>query len=385
MRRALLALALVGCGDEAGPGLDAPAPPTRQLTDAGAPLPDAALPAPDAAEAPSEDPDAAAPADAAHPDAPADAGLDAAVVDDVDAAPADDPPPGPARSPLPPIPVYSHGECPALVGGSTADTAVVDGFATGDQVRSFRLMVPPGYDGSRPLPVIFAWHWLNASSASFVREAELESAVEELDFIAVLPDALRNANGDKAYFLSWPFAEVWGVEGELRFFDDLLACVNDQLNVDRDRVYGIGVSAGGLWLTSLAMTDRAEHFASIEVLSGGLGDMLGVWRMEYAPQPNKYPALVVWGGPTDWLALSFHDASMRLRDALVADDHFVVECTHDAGHGVPPVEPSEEHTKFRFLWSFMFDHPRSLPVGASPYLADGLPDFFPPWCRLAGD
>ncbi|MEZ4464479.1 MAG: hypothetical protein R3F43_08215 [bacterium] len=295
------------------------------------------------------------------------------------------PPAGEARSPLPPLPDYSHGACPALLGGPTADTSVIEGFATGDQVRTFRLMVPSTYDGSRPLPVIFAWHWLNASSASFVREAELESAIEELDFIAVLPDALRNANGDKAYFLSWPFAEVWGVDGELRFFDDLLACVGDQLNIDRDRVYGIGVSAGGLWLTSLAMTDRAEHFASIEVLSGGLGDMLGVWRMEYAAQPNKYPALVVWGGPTDWLALSFHDASMRLRDALVDDGHFVVECTHDAGHGVPPVEPSEEHTKFRFLWRFMFDHPRSLPAGESPYLAAGLPDFFPAWCSIASE
>ena len=175
------------------------------------------------------------------------------------------------------------------MGGSTADTAVVDGFATGDQVRSFRLMVPPGYDGSRPLPVIFAWHWLNASSASFVREAELESAVEELDFIAVLPDALRNANGDKAYFLSWPFAEVWGVEGELRFFDDLLACVNDQLNVDRDRVYGIGVSAGGLWLTSLAMTDRpsTSRASRSSAAASATCSACGAWSTPRSPTSTR--------------------------------------------------------------------------------------------------
>lgn len=373
-RRLWLLALLAGCGED-GRALPEPAPSGQQGTDQGVPtedaqgaetLEDSGLP--DAAD-PEDFPDAVIPpvADAGVPTAPPD-------------GPPDEPP---APAELPPVPTYSHGACPVLTGGATRDTSVIEGFPSGDQTRAFRLMVPSDYDGSRPLPVIFAWHWLNASSGSFVNEAELETAIEELDFIAVLPDGLRNDNGDKAYLLSWPFAEVWGVESELRFFDDLLACVTEQYNVDRQRVYGIGVSAGGLWVTALAMTDRANHFAAVEVLSGGLGDMLGVWRMEYAPQPNKYPALVVWGGPTDWLALSFHDASQRLRDALLGDDHFVVECMHDAGHGVPPVDPSEEHTKFKFLWEFMFAHTHGLPPGQSPYLETGLPDYFPPWCRIS--
>jgi len=370
----LAGLALLGCGEDTSSALEGPEPAMRQVADAARPLdaerPERGIPPTVDAEV----------LDSTEDFAPTARPEDAGVAPELDAG---DPPQAPAPSDLPPLPAYSHGACPVLVGGATNDTSLVEGFPSGDQVRTFRLMVPSHYDGAHPLPVVFAWHWLNASSSSFVREAELEAAIEEQDFIAVLPDGLRNANGDKAYFLSWPFAEVWGVPGELTFFDDLLACVSTQFNVDRERVYGVGVSAGALWVTALAMTDRANHFAAIESLSGGLGDMLGVWRMEYVPQANKYPALVVWGGPSDWLALSFHEASMRLRDALVADDHFVVECMHDSGHGVPPVEPSEEHSKFKFLWDFMFAHPHDTPPGTSPYQTAGLPADFPAWCRLS--
>jgi predicted esterase len=267
-----------------------------------------------------------------------------------------------------------------LGGGPDDASSVVTDFPTGEAMRGFRLMVPSHYDGSEPLPLVFGWHWLNASSSSFVREAEMESAIDQMNFIAVLPDAVRNDNGDRTFFLTWPFAEVWGYDAEMLFFDDMLACVTEQFNIDSNRIYGIGVSAGGLWLTTLATSERSEYFAAIEVLSGGLGDMLGVWRMEYMPQPNKFPAMVLWGGINDWLALSFHEASQRLSRELQDDNHFVVECTHDAGHGVPPVEPPPGDTKFRFLWRFMFDHPYT--VSESPYLEDGLPDVFPDWCRI---
>ena len=337
--------------------------------------------------APNEPPTDAA-ADAARPRAPTDGSLPRKPDVTPPARPSRDagttpmPPVEPAPE-LPPLPVYSHGACPPLVGGPTSDTSVVAAFPSGDTVRSFRLVVPDNYDGSEPWPLVFAWHWLNASSGSFMREGELETATEQMRFIAVVPDALRDANGDRAFLLSWPFAEAWGIEPEAVFFDDLLACVNEQLNVDRERVYGIGVSAGGLWLTYLSTTERANHFAALEVLSGGLGDMLGVWRMEYQPQRRKFPAVVLWGGPTDWLGLSFHEASIRYRDALLEDGHFVVECTHDAGHGVPPVESPPGITRFQALWRFMLDHDYRSPSGWSPYQRDGLPEIFPDWCRVA--
>jgi predicted esterase len=258
-------------------------------------------------------------------------------------------------------------------------------FPTGSDKRSFNLIVPPSYDGTSAWPVVFAWHWLNAGPGSFISAGELESATEQMHFIAVVPDHKRNEKGDKVYQFDWPFVETWGVPGELQFIDDMLACVSAQYKVDPTKIHGIGVSAGGLWVTYVSGTDRANHFASIESLSGGLGaDPFAFWQMQFTPQPRKFPAIVLWGGPTDNLGIDFAAGSKRYRDALRKDHHFVVECTHDAGHAMPPVPvPPDGGTHFEMLWQFMLDHPYGTPPEQSPYKTTGLPSVFPSWCSIA--
>jgi hypothetical protein len=280
----------------------------------------------------------------------------------------------------PPTKPYSAGTCPTLVAGPTSDTSINTGFMSGGAARSFRLMVPMSYDPTVPMPVVFAWHWLNASSGSFVRDAEMESAIAEMGMIAVLPDGKQKPNGDKEYLFDWPFVETMNAEEELSFFDDLLTCVSEQYNVDLRRVYGIGVSAGALWLTYMMSTDRIDYFAAVESLSGGLGEVAGFWQMTFTPRPYKFPAIVLWGGPSDRLGVNFAEASMRLESELTANGQFVVECVHTEGHAVPPIEaPNGSGTKFWSLWQFMLDH----PYGAtSPYVTDGLPTGFPSWCRI---
>lgn len=308
-------------------------------------------------------------------DVPAEAATDAPSMRDT--SPAGDVRPAGLRDP-PPVPRYSNGSCPVLRGGATSDASLVTGFRSGSTTRSFRLLVPRSYDGTQDYPLVFAWHWLNASASSFIRQAEMETAVEQMRFIAVLPESVSS------YVFDWPFAEFWGIPSELQFFDDLYSCVTQRFRVDRRRVHGIGVSAGGLWLTYLSTTERANYFGSIEVLSGGLGEVPFAWRMAYMPQANKFPALVLWGGPTDFLGVNFDQASQRLRDELVRDHHFVLQCVHGMGHALPPIAPpAGGGTRFRALWQFFLDHPFGSAPGASPYFAGGLPADFPSWCSIA--
>jgi len=233
---------------------------------------------------------------------------------------------------------------------------------------------------------MFGWHWLNASSSSFVREGELESAAEELEMLVVLPDDRENDSGDSVFLFDWPFdpstTDADRLQ-ELTFFDDLLACVCEQYNVDRRQIHGVGVSAGALWLTYLSTTDRVNHLATVVSLSGGLASV-SIWTMEFVPQEHKFPALVLWGGPLDiFPPISFQRASHRYRDALQDDGHFVLTCTHRSGHAMPPIDPPPDGgTRFRFLWQFMFDHPYGLAPGESPYRSAGLPTGSPDWCEI---
>jgi hypothetical protein len=292
---------------------------------------------------------------------------------------------------VPPLRPYSHGTCPVITGGPTSDTSVNTRFLSAGDYRKFRFLVPISYDGSEPWPLLFGWHWLNASSGSFVRDGELETAVEEMRMLVVLPDDLENADGESIYWFDWPFSPTPPSTAEARlkemtFFDDLLTCISQQYNVDPCRVHAVGVSAGGLWLTYMSTTDRADYMASIEVLSGGLAEIpLQLWHMEYFPQANKFPALVLWGGPLDIIPpINFNSASQRYIEELLADSHFVIRCTHSSGHAMPPIEPPPDGgTKFRGLWQFFMDHPYGLEPGASPYFDTGLPADVPSWCSIA--
>jgi poly(3-hydroxybutyrate) depolymerase len=315
---------------------------------------------------------------------PTDIGLDA-VVGHPDAGPScvrGDFPDVWLRDP-PPLPTYSNGVCPVLHAGQTADTSRNDNFLSGGHSRAFYLLVPSYYSPDHPLPMVVGWHWLAGNASQLIHEGEIEQAVEQMGFIAVIPEALRDADGGLlTYGFDWPFIETAGQEPELQFFDDMLACVTQQYRVDPRQIHGVGVSAGALWLTLLSTTTHVNHLASVASLSGGLGQQPHVLSMHFAAQDNKFPALVLWGGPTDRLIIDFQQASTLYRDALRCDHHFVVQCVHDAGHAVPPLPVPDGGTRFSLIWQFMLDHPYGLGPDQSPYLDGGLPSSLPAWCGI---
>lgn len=327
-------------------------------------------------------------------DAVVDAGATEDAGEDAGAAERDVPPDRvrvvPRAWPLspPPLPRYSGSACPTLRAGATAAAGLNAEFPTGTVRRQFRLIVPSSYDpaGSDRWPLVVAWHWLAGDSGQLVREADVEAAAARYRMIVVVPDQQREADGRATNYFTWPFILSSRPEAERVFLDDMLACVTGQFRVDPARVHAMGVSAGALWLTSLLTTTYAQRFASVAILSGGLGYVPNVVRLEYAPQPNKFPAVVVWGGPTDRLIVDFDDASRRLRDALVDDGHFVIACTHDRGHALPPLmAPAADEPRSAFVWRFFLDHPYGRAPATSPYLDAGLPPGAPSWCGIPSE
>jgi predicted esterase len=278
----------------------------------------------------------------------------------------EEPPPG-AMMP-PPLPVYA-GECPALVPG--ANTIV----SSGDQ-RELLLIVPSDLEPEENLPVIFLWHWLGGDAQDFLEQGDVQNAVDQYRFVAVIP----SSKGDLLF--QWPFSIIdpnSREEEELRFFDDMLACVAEQFNVAEGCIASAGVSAGGLWTGQLA-SGRGEYLSSILSLSGGTG---GVAVKPWGGSPHKMPAMVLWGGPMDFcVAVDFNNTSLDLEMNLEKEGHFVLECIHDCEHSAPPFEVADGDTAFAPLWKFVISHPYWLQDGESPYLATGVPEDMPEWCGI---
>ncbi len=287
-------------------------------------------------------------------------------------------PPG-AQTPPPPK-AYTGGSCPTLMPGT--NTIMSQGNS-----REFILMVPEDLDPSETnLPIVFMWHWLQGSANSFVSKGEVQAAVNDNRFIAVLPEKKGDVGFPLPFIpldLVWPYDTAQSAarqEEEFVFFDDMLACVNEQYSVNLSCVSSAGVSAGALWMGQL-LWGRGEYLSSVLSLSGGVG---GSFIKPYQPSPHKMPVFSLWGGPGDvcGVIIQFEPMTLELEQNLTNDGHFLVECQHNCGHGVPPFTPPPGLSKFHGMWQFAFDHPYWLADGDSPYLTDGLPEGVPDWCGI---
>jgi hypothetical protein len=294
-------------------------------------------------------------------DAPFDAGVVAA------ASCSATPPPG---APTPPPPKsYTGGTCPALVAGTNNLTS------TGN-ARSFLLAVPKNLQPTEHLPVIFLWYWLRGSAQDFYTVGDVQNAVDEQRFLAVIP----NAKGD--LFENWPFLASDGAarrDEEFSFFDDMLSCVSAQFDVNPSCVSSAGVSAGALFTDQLVGV-RSEYLSSFISLSGGVGGLLVA---PWTPPTHPLPAIVLWGGADDeCLGIKFQAESQALEQGIDAQCSFMVECVHNCGHSEPPFTPAQGMSTYGALWQFALDHPYWLPTGASPYTTNGLPSGMPSWCAI---
>lgn len=286
--------------------------------------------------------------------------------------------PVPAGAPTAaPLPSYA-GTCPALASGGAYTT-----FTSGGAQRKFLVYAPQTVQPNEKLPVVFLWHWLGGDPEDMANVTGITDVVESRRIIAVIPAP----KGDVIF--RWPFDTTVSqgrIDEELAFFDDMLACVGAKLPVNKECVGSMGVSAGALFTAQLASA-RSNRLASFVSLSGGTGGVIRPW----ASAPRRMPALVLWGGTTDIFKLkplpvdvNFEKASKNLEDALVTDNHFLVECVHNCGHAVPPFdEPPAGAPKFDLVWQFVLKNPYWLGTGKSPLASAPLPSAaFPAWCAV---
>lgn len=271
------------------------------------------------------------------------------------------------------------GTCPALEVGymeGQAYNVLPQQLGGGTVERQFLVIAPEDAAPDERLPVIFLWHWLGGDAQDFYDRGDVQNAVNQKRFIAVIPEAREGL------LFKWPFTVIDSdadLQAEFQFFDDMLSCVAEQFSVNQDCVASTGVSAGALFTSQLA-GGRGDVLSSFMSLSGGTGG--GTIKPWTAPA-RKMPAMVLWGGPDDFcIVIDFEQTSKDLEQNLEAGGHFVLECIHNCNHSTPPFPVQPGETAFAPLWDFFLDHPYWLAPGESPYQEFGVPAGMPDWCAI---
>jgi hypothetical protein len=215
-------------------------------------------PGPDAAvEQPATDPDSRVVVDSSVADATPERDLAADAYPFAHVNCATTPPAG-APQPAPP-PSYSGGSCPTLQAG-------FNDLATGGNDRRFLLLLPSNPQPDETFPLFFMWYWLKGDPEEFEEKGEIQQAVDQQRFIAVIPHSKHDIeipllNADFPWpFINAPMTSDERMEEEYTFFDDMLSCVTEQYAVNEQCVTTVGVSAGALFSAHLAAA-RSQHLA----------------------------------------------------------------------------------------------------------------------------
>ena len=256
----------------------------------------------------------------------------------------------------PPDPVaYSGGSCPTFSDGTNT-------LQSDAKNRSIEVSLPDDPTGA---PVLFIFHGSGDNPGNMMSFFGATSISATRGAIVVAPKGVNGVFG-------WPFSAFDDPTPDLTLFDDLIACLDEQFDIDNRRIYSTGFSAGALWTTFL-LTKRGEYLASAVTFSGGVG--LGV---SYETPGYNLPVLVVWGGTNDTyggggFTISFQDESENLIQNLTSDGHFVGKCDHGGGHTVPFGGSS-------WAQEFLFAH--TWNDGSSPFQEEVPDGVFPEYCEF---
>lgn len=126
-----------------------------------------------------------------------------------------------------------------------------ESVSSGGLDRTYVLHVPSGYDSSKHVPLVLAYHGWTMSADQFAAYDGFDAAADRSGFAVVTPNGTGNPQ-------AWNTAKDAGRPDDVQFTKDLLAKVEGEVCIDEDRVYAAGFSLGGGMAIRLAceMPDR---------------------------------------------------------------------------------------------------------------------------------
>jgi polyhydroxybutyrate depolymerase len=153
--------------------------------------------------------------------------------------------------------VYASPYAQALV---AADISLHEEITVDGTTRHYRLVVP--HTLPKPAPIVCAFHGIGDSPESMANYSRLDRLAARKGFLLVYLGARKAmwaTEGAKADNLN--------TNADVRFFDQLLIHLSQQYEIDRERIYAVGMSNGASFVQLLA-TARSNQIAAIAACAG---------------------------------------------------------------------------------------------------------------------
>ena len=172
----------------------------------------------------------------------------------------------------------------------------------GGRMRTYYLHLPPGYDGTRKLPMIFLLHGGGGSAIQALKHYPLEEVADRESFILVVPDGTGPVAMEILH--TWNVEFGFGYAWENRVDDSgflraLIVKLEQELAVDPTRVYLTGLSNGAI-LCHWVAARHSDLIAGIAPVVGCLGGRgVGESQVHLPPRPTHPVDVILFQGELD--------------------------------------------------------------------------------------
>ncbi len=142
-------------------------------------------------------------------------------------------------------------------------------LAADGRMRSYLVHLPPGYDGTTPMPLVMILDGRGGDGAGIENLSRFDAVADTNSLIAVYPDGVlrswANGNGVSP-------ADRMGVN-DVAFIAALLDRLERDYAVDVARMYVVGISNGG-YMAERLVCDLPDRFAAVGVVSAAVSGAL---------------------------------------------------------------------------------------------------------------
>ena len=164
----------------------------------------------------------------------------------------------------------------------------------GSENRSYIVYVPPGYNGSKPVPLLVDLHPLLTNASFEQSNSGFQAIAAREGFIIAYPEGTQQgANGRRLLGTGWNIGKCCTASNDEAFVRALVDQVKGQACIDEKRVYAAGFSMGGGMSHYLAC-NAAEVFAAVAPSSFDL-----LVESEMPCKPARPLSVVIHRGTSD--------------------------------------------------------------------------------------
>lgn len=137
--------------------------------------------------------------------------------------------------------------------------------------RTYRMHVPPSYNGKTPMPLVVLLHGHGQTGEEIARHTKMNDLADREGFIAVYPDARAWAGREewRAWDTDNGLIPPGSHANDVGFLRNIIESTEKNLAIDPKRIFLTGLSNGGM-MAFRAAGELSDKVAAIAVVSGAM-------------------------------------------------------------------------------------------------------------------